>query len=292
LEIGQLDLGAAYDVYVSGSTAFVSNNDGIAILDIRDVHDPQQVITIDENSGGGTVAGLFVSGDSLLGFGEQFTIYDVADPANPHTLASYLPRSFISAARMQGEFAYLSYLHGGLDVIDFSDPANPTSVGYAEFPGQVNDLAINGSFAYVANSHAGLEVYDVSEATSPQRVGIVAGTAGAWDIYIDQDLLFLGCHMYGVRILDISDPLTAEVVGSFDNGGETYGVHALGERLFSVDLQQGVEVLDVSTPSQPRLTAGDDSYHPHDLYSDGQYLYLADQDRHFVVLPLELGERI
>ena len=33
LEIGQLSLGAAYDVYVSGGTAFVSNNEGIAILD-------------------------------------------------------------------------------------------------------------------------------------------------------------------------------------------------------------------------------------------------------------------
>jgi len=93
-----------------------------------------------------------------------------------------------------------------------------------------------------------------------------------------------------VKILDISDPSDPTVVGSFDNGGETYGVFSVGDRLYTADLQEGVEVLDISIPSAPSLVMRDRNYRPHDLFSDGQYLYLADQDQHFVVLPLELSE--
>jgi hypothetical protein len=290
LEIGQLDLGAAYDVYVTGTAAFVSNNDGIAVVDISNVNEPRLLTTIDETSGGGTVAGLSVSGDTLLGFGDRYTVYDVAEPMHPQILAAYTPRAFVSGARMQGEYTYLAYLHGGLEMVDFSDPANPRSTGYASSSGQVNDLVIVGEIAYVANSSVGLEVYDVSDPSSIQRIHVVPGTSGAWDISIDGHLLSLGCHMHGVKILDISDPGAPQIIGSFDNGGETYGVYILGDRIFTVDLVQGVEILGIGSPTDPMLIASDDHYHPHDLCSDGRYLYLADQDRHFVILSIDLME--
>ena len=288
LEIGQLSLGAAYDVYVTDQTAFVSTNEGVAILDILDISNPYRVSTIQQSSAGGEVAGFLVTGDTLFGYGENLSIYDLGDLSDPRLISLYSGRDFISGSKVQGGYVYLSYLRGGLDVIDVSDPENLSSVGYVNSVGQANDLAVSGAFAFVANSSTGLEVFNIGDPTAPQKVGVVSGTAGAWDIHIDQQLLLLGCHRYGIKILDISDPSAPSILGSFDNGGETYGVFAVGERLYSVDLVQGVEVLDISSPDNPTMIMTDGNYHPHDLFSDGQRLFLADQDRHFVVLPMDL----
>jgi hypothetical protein len=290
LEISQLSLGAAYDVFVRGGTAYVSNNQGIAVLDISDLGNPRRAGLISESSSGGTVAGFHVSGDTLFAYGDRFSMYTIGDGPNPQIISSFTGRGFVGGAGMQGHFAYLAFLQGGLEVVDQHDATNPTSVRYVPFTGQVNDLAVHEGFVYVANSSTGLEVFDVGDPTDPVSVGVVAGTPGAWDIHIVRDLLYLGCHRYGVKILDISDPSDPTVLGSYDNGGETYGVFAVGNRLYTVDLQEGVEVLDVTAPSAPSLIMRDRNYHPHDLFSDGQYLYLADQDQHFVVLPLELRE--
>ena len=289
LEISQLSLGAAYDVFVEGGMAYVSNNQGIAVLDISDIRNPRRVGLISEGSSEGSIAGFHVSGDTLSAYGNRFSMYTLGEQPTPQLFSSFSGRGFVSGARTRGRFSYLAFLQGGLEIVDHQDSANPLSVGYAASTGQANDMEIHDGFVYVANSATGLEVFDVEDPTSPVRVGVVAGTPGAWDIHIVQDLLFLGCHMYGVRILDISEPSHPVVLGNFDNGGETYGVFAVGTRLYTVDLQQGVEVLDISSPRAPSLIMQDRNYHPHDLYSDGQYLYLADQDQHFVVLPMELG---
>ena len=80
LEVGQLDLGAAYDVFVENGTAYVSNNEGVAILDVRDLQEPREVFTIQENAETGTVAGFHYSGDTLLVFGDRLNVYDVLEP--------------------------------------------------------------------------------------------------------------------------------------------------------------------------------------------------------------------
>ena len=50
------------------------------------------------------------------------------------------------------------------------------------------------------------------------------------------------------------------------------------------DLQEGIEIYDVSDPRSPELVAQDQHYAPHDIYFDGDFAYLADQDRGFIIL--------
>jgi hypothetical protein len=289
LEIGQLNLGAAYDVFVREGTAYVANNEGVAILDIGDIRRPRRVNLISGSSEGG-VAGFQVFGDTLVTFGNQLSLYDIRQPQTPILLARYTGRDFIGAVHLRDNFLYLGYLHGGLEIVSLGGPGGATSIGYSPFSGQINGLALKGDFAFIANSSTGLELFDISDPTHPQKVRTVQATPGAWDIHLLDERLYLSCHHFGVRILDVSDPSDARVMGSLDNGGEAYGVFALGNSLYVADLQDGVEVLDISSPGSPTLVMWDRHYHPHDLFSDGRYLYLADQDAHFVVLPLGLSE--
>lgn len=286
-EVGRLDVGVAYDVHVAGQTAFVSNNDGIVIIDVGDVHQPQRLGLIQGSSEGGVV-GLSVLGDTLLTCAERLAIHQVSDPTEPVLIGQFSGRKYIRVAQKQGRYVYVSYLSGGLEIVDFQDLENPVSVGYLPFSGQVLDLFVVGDVAYVANSSRGLEVIDVSDPAAPERIGVAPGTVGAWDIHVDGSVLYLGRHGNGVSILDIGEPTDPDFLGSFDDGGEIYGVFGVGDRLYTVDLQDGVEVLDISSPGHPTLLMWDRNYHPHDVYSDGQFVYLADQDDGFVILPMEL----
>jgi hypothetical protein len=292
LEISKLSLGVAYDVYVRGETAYVSNNHGVVVLDISDINHPRRISRISENSTNSTNSIVFfhVSGDTLFTYGERFSSYDIHEREDPQLLESLSGRDYIAGARRWGNYLYLGYLHGGLEVFDLQEPSTPVSLGYAPSPSRIDAIELEGDYVYIANSHTGLEVFDVTEPTNPTRLGAVPGTSGAMDIQIRDNLLYLACNIYGVKILDISDPAAPEIIGSFSNGGETWGVFAQGPLLYTVDLAQGVEVLDISSPTHPALLMRDRNYHPHDVFADGRYLYLADQDESFVVLPLEWEE--
>lgn len=283
-EVGQLSLGAGYDVFVAGETGFVSTNDGIAIIDVHDMGNPRLLSMIHDD-----VIGFHVENDTLFAYGTRLALYDIGNAAQPQLIAQYSGARYINGARKRGDLVYSSLSGGGIEVIDFSNMDNPRSVTTVTSTGQPNDLVVVQSVALVANSSLGLERYDLSNPTAPQRLEPVPDTRGAWDIHVVGGLLYLGCHSYGVKIIDISDPTDPVVIGSFQNGGETYGVYAVEDRLYTADLQQGVEVLDINQPESPTVVWTDGHYHPHDIYSDGRYVYLADQDRHFVVLPLDGG---
>jgi len=289
LEISKLDLGAAYDVFVRGETAYVSNNNGVAILDISDINHPRRIGRISENSTNSIVF-FHASGDTLFTYAERLSIYDISDGRDPRLLEFILGRDYISGAQKEGDLLYLGYLNGGLEIFDLQDPSTPLSLGFVPTPGRIDAIAMEGNLVYVANSRTGLEVIDVSDPSGPTRMGAVSGTSGAMDIHIRDNLLYLACNIYGVKVLDISDPADPEIIGRFSNGGETWGVFAQGPRLYTVDLDQGVEILDISSPTRPTLVMRDRHYHPHDVFADQRYLYLADQDEHFVVLPLALTE--
>lgn len=289
LEIAQLSLGAAYDVYVDGTTAYVSNNQGIAILDISDIRHPRRIALVEDESSRNALR-FHVSGDTLFTYGDRFSMYSLGGGGEPVRLGSFAGRGFIGAAQRRGSLLFLAYLNGGLEILTFEDISDPSVLGYITSTGRADDMAVVGDLVYLATPSRGLEVFDVGEPTAPVHIGTVPGTSGAGDIHVRDGFLFLGCYIYGVKILDMADPGSPQVIGSFHNGGETWGVFAHGSRLYSVDLAQGVEVLDISTPSRPSLIMTDRNYHPHDLFTDGRYLFLADQDQHFVVLPMDLDE--
>lgn len=279
-QVGDVDVGVGYDVIVENETAYVANNFGIVIIDVHNPDNPREIGMIANYS-----SGFNVLNDTIVASGSQFTIYDVKNPSDPARICQFTGRSYISdAVRISNELGILIYSAGGIEIIDINDFAHPTSIGYLSTTWQGNELKVLQDIAYVANSRAGLEVIDISDPTHPQKIRTVSGTPGAWDIHIQGNLLFLGCHMYGIKIVDISNPRSPLVIGSYSTGGEVYGVYAWQNYLSVADLQKGVLLLDISDPSEPELLFEDKYYHPHDIYYNGSDIFLADQDKGFVIL--------
>ena len=82
--------------------AFVSNNQGIAVVDIGDIERPRQIDLISESSSGGTVAGFNVVGDTLLAFGDRFSVYSIQGGGAVQLLASYTGRGFVGGGEDAG----------------------------------------------------------------------------------------------------------------------------------------------------------------------------------------------
>jgi hypothetical protein len=139
---------------------------------------------------------------------------------------------------------------------------------------------------YVADPGNGLKVIDVSEPTSPSRITTVEGTRGAWNPRARGKRLFLACHQNGVRILDTANPRSPVLISSLSlsDGGEAYATAGGGSRLYIADLINGVEVVDVTKPTNPISKARAEKYGPHSVSEDGEYIFVADGRRGFVVL--------
>jgi hypothetical protein len=280
--VGRLGTGAAYDVQVQGNYAFVGNNDGVVIIDIHQRNRPRRTATIEL---GEAAFGIYIENNLayISGGRDGFTIADVGDPENPRILGTY-PSGGAEDVCVQGSVAYVSHAQGELKAIDVQDPANPVLLGSYEGGGMGTGVACHQDLVYFGVAQRGLVVLDLSDPSSPVRVTTVGRTQGAKNMDIAGDLLYLGCHGNGARILDISDPRSPRVLASFSQSGEAWG--ASGDSTYSwiADLQEGVELYDLRDPGHPRLIARAEKYAPHDITSDGQYAYLADQDKGLVIL--------
>lgn len=137
---------------------------------------------------------------------------------------------------------------------------------------------------YYANADKGLHIIDVKDPGNPAILETITGTIGAWDIHINDGHLFLGKHGNGFSVFQMEQDGSLSHVFSGLTGGEVYGIYYEDDRLYTGDLVKGVQVRDVSEKSQPLLLHTLEEYSPHDIVVRNGLVYLADQDRHFVIL--------
>jgi hypothetical protein len=282
-KVGSVNTGTAYAVFVQDNVALVATNDGVVIIDIQQRNHPQKTALIEANGpafdvyGQGELVYIAAPEDGLM-------IADIQDETSPKIVSTY-PVGGINRVCVHDGVAYASTQQGTLEIINVKDPAQPSALSAYDPQSGIGLLVTClEDVVYYSTSEKGLDVLDVSEPSSPVRTMTVARTPGAKDIQIVGDLLYLACVGNGVRILNIADPLAPKTIASFNNGGEAWGAGGDSHHLWIGDLKQGIELYDVSNPRSPTLIATNASYAPHDIFFDGEYAYLADQDRGFIIL--------
>ncbi|MBN2380823.1 hypothetical protein JXM67_13575 [candidate division WOR-3 bacterium] len=280
--IGRVKIGVAYDVFVHDDYAYVSNNDGVVVIDISDRTKPRKVALIDTDG----AFGITVVGDyaCVCGWSTGFTIVNIKNPQDPKILGTCFENISPYDVCANDSTMYGIYFQGELRGIDTRDPSSPSFISQFDEGGRLVGIALSQNVVYLANADSGLVVIDVTDPADPLKLKTVDETIGAWNVQVNGELLFLGCHQNGIRILDISDPTSPVLISSIADVGETYGVFGDSTHLCAADLQRGVWLYDITDPDQPRLITSDSRYSPHSVYYDGQYIYLADESKGFVIL--------
>lgn len=279
-----------YDVEVSGDFAYVSNNDGVVVIDKSNYNAPVRIANIPVSDG---AFGLAIENDRLYvaGTSSGLVIVDISDPANPIILGD-ATSGVVTNVFATGNRAYVVNTDGELGIVDVSNSSDPSILGTLDVSSRGSGVAVVGNTVYFADPDSGLIVLNVSDPSSPDIIQTLSNTHGAWGICIYEDILYLGCHGAGLRIFNISSPEDPTWLSSFNDGGEVYGVSGNGEYLVLADLQEGAELLDVTDPEDPVLLAKYSNAAPHSVYYDGVYAYLGDQDKEFILIDFDADEPI
>lgn len=272
--VGFFNMEVGYDVHVVENYAYVTNNDGLMIIDIQNPRNPQKVGEV--LCGGSFEFGIENDIAYITTVLNGFVISNVSNPSSTQTLGqdSVAGATRIAVLDLR---AYVTYQGLGFKIFNISDPTNPDLLG--EYSDTRSDgIKIKGNFAYFSNADVGLRVVNVSNPSLPQLVATVPQTGGACDIHITNDILYLGCWGAGIRVIDISDPSSPQILDSYvdNDGGEELGVIEKDNLLYVAD-NGGIELFDASDPSSiyeiAERTIDVDA--AHDIDVDDEYIYVA-----------------
>lgn len=158
--------GQAFDVAISGKSAFVANGEeGLRVIDVSVGSNPHEVGFCDTP---GRALGVALSGTfAYIADGEAgLQIIDVEAGSSPELVGSFSEGN-VAAVAVVHDIAYLCGEE--LVIVDVSTPSNPVELGSLAGV-RCLDIAVDGIFAYLACDD-GVRVVDISTGSTPEVIG-------------------------------------------------------------------------------------------------------------------------
>lgn len=141
------------------------------------------------------------------GWGAQ--LFDVADPARPRYLGTFVADDEIAETTMRGDLLVVATRNGEIEAVDISDPARPRRLGTWPDSASWQALAQEGRWLY-ALGNARLELFDLEHPQLPFPVASVPLADRYLGFLVDSGRLhLLGMSTMTVDAADPFHPLTA-----------------------------------------------------------------------------------
>jgi hypothetical protein len=263
VQVGQLGVGDAHGVAVSGNYAYVADRySGLRVIDISTPSSPVQVgswatpsrpLKVAVNGNFAYVVSAGSAGDAGL------HVIDISTPSSP-VQVGYFDQGGIRDVEVSGNYSYV-VCGLGLLVIDVSTPSNPVAVGNWDEGSTIERVAVSGNHAFVTGYPGKMWVVDVSTPSSPIQAwesdffpSVVEGVAVSGDYVYARGYPAGDSPDYsaGLFSFDVSVPSSPVRVGYADGGG---GVHMKlsGNYVYGAADWDGLTVCDVNTPTNPVL---------------------------------------
>lgn len=254
---------------VSGTVAYVANDEGCQIIDVRvpaNAVELELIGTPDNAQKTVMVGNIAYIANSAAGL----QIVDMSDPAAPVKLGGLATPGLAYDVRVANGLAYVAAGYAGLRIIDVSNPAAPFDLGDWDDDGFVECVELNEGAVYLGASlgadEAVLYVVDAVNPAAPFLAGSLATADEAGEMARDGDLLYLAAGYAGLLIVDVDDPFDPVLISSVAPTNFTTGLALSGDTVFLTDVDYDLRAIDVSDPVQPALL--------DDFESDGS-LYTA-----------------
>ena len=187
-----------------------------------------------------------------FGAGPNFSILDIADPAQPQNIGNVLLSGLVEGITLVDQYAYVATWEGGLSVVDIANPLAPVEIGFYDTPGRADGLTVAGQYAYVADYDAGLRIIDISDPTALQEVGHYDTPGYAWSVAVSGQYAYVADWNQDIRVINVADPTAPTEVGFYSTAGYDKFVAIDQQVLYVAADDGGVRALDISIPSSPR----------------------------------------
>jgi len=275
--------------YISLEYFYTTQTGGIAVVDISNPEDPQEISCFDVVY---TVYDLEIVGNYLyIGYRDYgLSILDISNPCDLEEIYSNTTFDDITEIYIDGNYAYLGCDDAGLfildisnpaepvilsqtvmddadeiityqniayvcmnnqsiDILDISNPTNPVWLNNLSVDGNPHDIAISGDYLFTANSNNGIQVYDISDPQNP--VWVEEHVVTVFGLIISNDLLYTYTNSSQLIVFDISNPTNLVVVGLCMTSGSLRDFDMLGDYIFAANDYYGLRPFDISVPSSP-----------------------------------------
>jgi hypothetical protein len=240
-------------VKVVGNHAYITDYDGVEIIDVSD---PSAMTTVGKyDSVSGSPVAIFVTNGKAYTADETngLHIIDVSDVTAPSFLGKYDTSGYAWEVRGSGNYLYIAHGVSGLQILDKSNPAKLKRVGSYDTDGNVLSVEVVGPYAYVGDSSDGLIILDVSNPAAPRFLGSTGEIGNIPGLSLGGSYVYVARGESGIAIIDAANPVSPVIKGSLDYGGSANKLMLSGSNLYIADGLKGFVVIDVSDPSSPVL---------------------------------------
>ena len=209
-------------------------------------------------------------------------IWDISNPLTPVRVSNFGGWEYTVDLAVRGNYVYLSYASGRIEIVDVSDPAAPLGMGTYDMGWHNHRIALNKNLLLQAHCIDAI-ILDISDPWNPSFVSRFdsAGFATTKGIAVYGNYAFTTHYLYWpgnpLKIWDISDPYMPNLVGEYLSSyfEANWNVKISGNYAYVVDLWKGLEVIDVSNPALPVLADSIiNSNWGEDIFVLGSYLFM------------------
>jgi hypothetical protein len=230
------------------TTLYTANDGYLVIFDISDPHTFVQLSSLPRLG----ICGLEVSDDRLYILASGLEILDISDPTEPVTLDDYTSNDSVLDYKHSGDVFFLRMLyednaHRSLHILYTANPENITVLGSAvQFSGVtwVYDFQRDGERLYLSAWAPKFQIWDFSNASVPLFLGghnaFVYGTVS---VQVTADRAYLN-GLGPMKILDTSDPAQPTVLMVYPEGGYSGSYNVLSDDLVYIQAYYYDEITD------------------------------------------------
>lgn len=238
--------GSGYDVWIQNNFAYVTNNDGVDIINVEDPTNPAIISRLEITDG---AFGIYIQEDIayIAAAGSGFKIANISDPLNPILLSQSSGHGIARRVFVKENFAYLACYENGLKIFDITTTTDPVKIGEYIESGRIDGVVCKDEIMFLANPNLGIEIINITNHNDPVRISTLNTISGVHDLFIYNSLLFAGCYDSSVWVINITIPSIPVIIGNHADydGGEAQGVKGNSTHIFVAD-NSGVEIKSIN----------------------------------------------
>ena len=288
--VGQVDFdGLAQDVAVQGGYAYIAaGNEGLVIVDITDVEDPEVVESLDMDI---NATRLEVQGGFAYVVGNErwLKIVNISNHVNPREVGSY-NQMRPSEIDLRGTNLFMVGTRHGFRVINVSDPADIQEVRHVDHQRDFEDICLDGDYAHCLHGNS-VFTFNISNFENVEEISVLDTWRDVHQIVAQDDIAVTVSANEGMNIIDITDRENPALLGELEPWGNGVAVEIDHNFVCLASSQSGVFIIDLSDLDSPqRVGSYDTDGSALGLDVRSNLVYVADGDNGLCIIRNDLAE--
>ncbi|MCL4386174.1 MAG: hypothetical protein M1479_04625 [Actinobacteria bacterium] len=247
----------AFEVLVNDDYAYVVNNKGLEIIDVKDKKNPKYISFI--NTPGDALAVFFKDNYAYIADNYKgVQIIDVSDKKNPKNVKT-INSSEIWDIFVEDNHLYIGGRRGIMEIYDISNKENPQELISFPVYEHIQKVIKYKNYLYSLNFGHGLSIFKISDdykiITPLSRIKLPANSA---NFFIEDDYAYVANTKDGLQIIDISKPESIidnekpKIISNINiSTGWVNGIFIYGNNAYLTDGENKIFIIDISNKEKP-----------------------------------------